>query len=118
MAACYARRRWMRRRAARTQATRQRQKSGRAHSSHHKTLTMVDIPYAQSADGTVVYYASPYAVARDVEYATVLIDEEGGDNGDGGAGCSPCRVRVDAGHYCMWRWPCAFVFIFGRARQT
>lgn len=91
MAACYARRRWMRRRAARTQATRQRQKSGRAHSSHHKTLTMVDIPYAQSADGTVVYYASPYAVARDVEYATVLIDEEGGDNGDGGAGCSPCR---------------------------
>ncbi|AVK75226.1 hypothetical protein pqer_cds_804 [Pandoravirus quercus] len=94
MAACYARRRWMRRRAARAKVARQRPKNGRMHSSHHRTLTMIDIPYAQSADGTLVYYASPYAVARDVEYATVLIDEEGGDDGDDGTGvtgCSPCR---------------------------
>ncbi|AGO84951.1 hypothetical protein psal_cds_877 [Pandoravirus salinus] len=97
MAACYARRRWMRRRTARAKANRRPTKGDKARPSHQKTLSMVDIPHAQSVDGTLVYYASPYAVARDVEYAAVSVDDgsdHDGSEGAGGTGCSACwRAR-------------------------
>ncbi|WBR14774.1 hypothetical protein pkur_cds_600 [Pandoravirus kuranda] len=62
---CYARRWWVRRRAARLNAvaaqSRLKSRSG------ERALTMVDIPYAELEGGRLAYYASPYALAGDVE---------------------------------------------------
>lgn len=94
MAACYARRRWMRRRAARAQLARGRASTGARARPRSRTLTMVDVPYAQSADGALIYYASPYALAGDVEHAAPLIDRSDGGSGDeseSDARCSSCR---------------------------
>ncbi|AGO82890.1 hypothetical protein pdul_cds_724 [Pandoravirus dulcis] len=87
MAACYARRRWVRRRAKHDPGRPSR--GGRAR-PHSRTLTMIDIPYAQSADGALIYYASPYALAGDVERAVPLIDSSD-DESESDARCSSCR---------------------------
>nr|UMO78515.1 hypothetical protein [Pandoravirus belohorizontensis] len=95
MAACYARRRWMRRRAAHAQLARGRASSGVRVRPRSRTLSMVDIPHAQSADGALIYYASPYALAGDVERAVPLIDRGDGSSDDdereSGARCASCR---------------------------
>lgn len=97
MAACYGRRRWMRRRAARAQLARGRPSGGGHARPRSRTLSMVDIPYAQSVDGALVYYASPYALAGDVERAVPLIDRGDGssddddDESESRVRCSSCR---------------------------
>lgn len=63
-ALCYARRWWVRRRAARLNAAARPRIGSR---SGERALTMVDIPYAELEGGRLAYYASPYALAGDVE---------------------------------------------------
>nr|UDO47912.1 hypothetical protein [Pandoravirus massiliensis] len=72
---CYARRWWVRRRAARLAAATARP-SARSRSSSERAVTMVDIPYAELEGGRLAYYASPYALVGDVERAPTS-DEDG-----------------------------------------
>lgn len=66
---CYARRWWVRRRAARLSAAATTSARFRAGSrSSERSVTMVDIPYAELEGGRLAYYASPYALAGNVEH--------------------------------------------------
>ncbi|AVK77325.1 hypothetical protein pmac_cds_637 [Pandoravirus macleodensis] len=66
---CYARRWWVRRRAARLGGA-----VVTSARSRERSVTMVDIPYAELEGGRLAYYASPYALAGNVEHA---LDDDG-----------------------------------------
>jgi hypothetical protein len=86
--ACYARHRCTSRRAVANRQT----KSPLTPSTDRQQHPLIGIPYAQSTDGTLTYYASPYALAGDVECVPFL-DGRDRHGDDARRDCRQCRDR-------------------------